>query len=122
MSARRPLSYIDMMGGQKPHLLIKSINNLGAETVVEYVSSTKFYLADKRAGNPGLQSFPFPFMWWNRSRRIDRISRNRMVARYAYHHGYFAALSASFAVSAWWSSETQKSSPAWRRARTFQPG
>ena len=30
--ARRPLRYIDLMGGQKPHLLVKTINNLGAET------------------------------------------------------------------------------------------
>ena len=28
------MRYIDLMGGQKPHLLIKTINNLGAETVV----------------------------------------------------------------------------------------
>ena len=29
---RRPMRYIDLMGGQKPHLLIKTMNNLGAET------------------------------------------------------------------------------------------
>ena len=28
----RPMRYIDLMGGQKPHLLIKTTNNLGAET------------------------------------------------------------------------------------------
>ena len=32
--ARRPMRYIDLMGGQKPHLLVKSVNNLGAETRV----------------------------------------------------------------------------------------
>ena len=32
--ARRPMRYIDLMGGQKPHLLVKTVNNLGAETVV----------------------------------------------------------------------------------------
>ena len=44
--ARRPMCYIDLMGGEKPHLLMKSINNLGAETDVHYASSTKFYLDD----------------------------------------------------------------------------
>ena len=29
-----PLRYIDLMGGQKPHLLVKTVNNLGAETIV----------------------------------------------------------------------------------------
>ena len=28
----RPMRYIDLMGGQKPHLLVKTSNNLGAET------------------------------------------------------------------------------------------
>ncbi len=31
--ARRPMYYVDLMGGQKPHLMIKSKNNLGAETM-----------------------------------------------------------------------------------------
>ena len=44
------MRYIDLMGGQKPHLLVKTVNNLGAETHVHYAPSTKFYLADKLAG------------------------------------------------------------------------
>ena len=39
------MRYVDLMGGQKPHLLVESINNLGAETRVQYAPSTKFYLA-----------------------------------------------------------------------------
>ena len=45
-----PLRYIDLMDGQKPHLLVSVKNNLGAETRIEYASSTEFYLADKAAG------------------------------------------------------------------------
>ena len=33
------LRYIDLMGGQKPHLLVKTVNNLGAETEVHYAPS-----------------------------------------------------------------------------------
>ena len=46
----RPMRYVDLMGGQKPHLLVKTINNLGAETRVDYAPSTRFYLQDKRDG------------------------------------------------------------------------
>lgn len=41
--ARRPLRYLDLMAGVKPQLLTLVRNNLGAETRVEYASSTKFY-------------------------------------------------------------------------------
>ena len=87
--ALHPMRYIDLMGGQKPHLLIKTINNLGAETVVTYAPSTKFYLQDKLEGQPWVTKLPFPVHVVERVETIDRISRNRFVTRYAYHHGYF---------------------------------
>jgi RHS repeat-associated protein len=85
----RPMRYIDLMGGQKPHLLIKSVNNLGAETVIQYAPSTKFYLQDKLDGKPWLTRLPFPVHCVERVETRDLISRNRFVTRYAYHHGYF---------------------------------
>lgn len=88
-AVRRPMRYIDLMGGQKPHLLVKTINNLGAETVVRYAPSTRFYLADKAAGTPWITRLPFPVHVVDRVETYDRISRNRFVTRYAYHHGYF---------------------------------
>ncbi len=87
--ALHPMRYIDLMGGQKPHLLIKTINNLGAETMVTYAPSTKFYLQDKLAGKPWVTKLPFPVHVIERVETIDRISRNRFVTRHAYHHGYF---------------------------------
>ncbi len=87
--ARQPLRYIDLMGGTKPHLLIKSINNLGAETQVHYVPSTRFYLVDKRDGRPWVTRLPFPVHIVERVVTHDRVSGNRFVTRYAYHHGYF---------------------------------
>ena len=85
----RPMRYIDLMGGQKPHLLIKTMNNLGAETVVQYAPSTKFYLQDKLDGKPWITRLPFPVHCVERVETYDRISRNRFVSRYKYHHGYF---------------------------------
>jgi RHS repeat-associated protein len=94
--ARRPLRYIDLMGGQKPHLLIKSVNNLGAETQVQYASSTKFYLADKLAGTPWITKLPFPVHVAERIETFDRVSGNRFVTRYAYRHGHFDGVEREF--------------------------
>jgi RHS repeat-associated protein len=88
-NARQPMRYVDLMGGQKPHLLVKMLNNLGAETHVHYAPSTRFYLADKMSGRPWITRLPFPVHVVERVETHDRISRNRFVIRYAYHHGYF---------------------------------
>jgi RHS repeat-associated protein len=87
--AGRQMRYINLMGGTKPHLLIKSVNNLGAETEVHYASSTKFYLADKQDGRPWVTRLPFPVHVVERVVTRDRISGNQFVTRHAYHHGYF---------------------------------
>lgn len=101
--ACKPMRYVNLMGGhkpdleaqqqdrevQKPHLLELVKNNLGAETRVYYAPSTKFYLQDKRDGKPWITRLPFPVHVVERVETYDRISRNRFVSRYAYHHGYF---------------------------------
>jgi RHS repeat-associated protein len=94
--ARNPMRYLDLMGGQKPHLLVKVVNNLGAETHIHYAPSTKFYLADKAAGKPWITRIPFPVHVVERVETYDRISRNRFVTRYAYHHGYFDGIDREF--------------------------
>lgn len=84
-----PMRYVNLMGEHKPHLLVKTRNNLGAETRVHYVPSTKFYLQDKYKGNPWITKLPFPVHVVERVETYDHISHNRFVSRYAYHHGYF---------------------------------
>jgi len=88
-NAQQPMKYIDLMGGQKPHLLTRSINNLGAETAVTYAPSTRFYLQDKYDGKPWITKLPFPVHVVERVETYDHISKNRFTTRYAYHHGYF---------------------------------
>lgn len=88
-NAQNQMRYVNLMGENKPHLLFKTVNNLGAETRVQYVPSTKFYLQDKRAGKLWLTKLPFPVHVVERVETFDHISRNRFVTRYAYHHGYF---------------------------------
>jgi RHS repeat-associated protein len=86
---RRPMRYVNLMGGRKPHLLVKTVNNLGAETRVHYAPSTKFYLQHKRDGKPWITRLPFPVHVVERVETHDLISRNLFVTCYAYHHGYF---------------------------------
>jgi RHS repeat-associated protein len=87
--AGRPLRYVNLMGSDKPHLLVGVSNNLGAETRVRYAPSTRFYLQDKMEGRPWVTRLPFPVHVVEQVESIDHISRTRFVSRYAYHHGYF---------------------------------
>jgi RHS repeat-associated protein len=91
-----PLRYVDLMGGRKPHLLVRVVNNLGAETQLTYAPSTRFYLADKLAGTPWITRLPFPVHVVERMEAYDWIGRSRFVTRYAYHHGYFDGVEREF--------------------------
>ena len=93
---RRSLRYIDLMGGQKPHLMVLSRNNLGAETRVEYKPSTYFYLEDEEQGRPWISRLPFPVHVVHRVITEDLVSQSRFVNRYAYHHGYFDGVEREF--------------------------
>jgi RHS repeat-associated protein len=92
----RPMRYLDLMGGQKPHLLVTIVNNLGAVTQVTYASSTKYFLADKEAGTPWITRLPFPVHVVERIDSYDRVSRNRFVTRYAYSHGCYDGVDREF--------------------------
>ena len=73
-NTHRPMRYIALME-EKPHMMIGVKNNLGAETVVQYAPSTKFYLQDKRDGKPWITRLPFPVHVVERVEIYDRISR-----------------------------------------------
>ena len=94
--ARQPMHYIDLMGGEKPHLLVKMSNNMGAETRVRYAPSTRFYLQDRRDGKPWITRLPFPVHVIERIETYDHVSRNRFVSRYAYHHGFYDGVEREF--------------------------
>ena len=87
--ARRPMRYIDLMGGQKPHLLVKVANNLGATTQIDYAPSTKFYLQDKAAGTPWITKLPFPVHVVEKVTVTDKWRKTKFSTTYSYHHGYF---------------------------------
>ena len=94
--AGKQMRYLDLMGGQKPHLLVRAINNLGAETHVFYTSSTKFQQADKQEGKDWITRIPFPVHVVERVETYDRVSRSRFVTRYVYHHGFYDGVEREF--------------------------
>jgi RHS repeat-associated protein len=94
--AQRTLRYVDLMNGQKPHLLTHIRNNLGAETRIEYASSTEFYLVDQAAGTPWITRLPFPVHVVKKVETFDYISRNRFASSYSYHHGFFDGVEREF--------------------------
>jgi RHS repeat-associated protein len=94
--ALRPLRYVDLMRGEKPHLLTRMSNNLGAETAIEYASSTEFYLADRAAGHHWVTPLPFPVHVVRRVESFDAVSRHRFVSTMSYHHGYFDKVEREF--------------------------
>ena len=101
--ATRPVCYIDLMGGtsvaeadkikqrthEKPHLLIKIDNNMGAITEIEYTPSTRFYLQDKLAGFPWITRLPFPVYCVSKTTAKDHWRGTEFSSTYSYHHGYF---------------------------------
>lgn len=109
----RQLRYLDLMAAGKPYLLTRVINNPGAETLVSYAPSTRFYLADQAAGRPWITRLPFPVQVVEQVTTIDRVNRNRFTTRHAYHHGYYDGFEREFrAASAWSSPGTPRTCPA----------
>jgi RHS repeat-associated protein len=92
----RQLRYLDLMCGRKPHLLERVVNHAGAETRIEYTSSTEFYLADRAAGTQWVTRLPFPVHVVKRIETYDEVSRNRFVSRYTFHHGFYDGLEREF--------------------------
>jgi|CXWL01.1.fsa_nt_gi RHS repeat-associated protein len=94
--ARQQMRYVNLMGRQKPHLLVKTINNLGAETLVQYAPSTKFYLQDKRDGKPWITKLPFPVHVVEKVTVSDKWRKTSFSSTYSYHHGYFDGFEREF--------------------------
>lgn len=95
--AQAPLRYIDLMGGQKPHLLTRVENGMGIETRIHYAPSTRFYLQDRAEGRPWATRLPFPVHVVERVETRDRVTGNLFVARYLYRDGAYDGREREFA-------------------------
>lgn len=95
-AAYRPMRYIDLMSGQKPHLLTSITNNMGKETRLQYTASTRFYLEDLAAGSPWITKLSFPVQVLERVETRDNVSDTKLVSLYKYHHGYYDPIEREF--------------------------
>lgn len=73
----------------KPYLLSEIDNNMGAVSIIEYCSSTHFYLEDKKAGTPWRTQLPFPVQLVAKTINIDQITGLKTATCFAYHDGYY---------------------------------
>ena len=116
--ARRPMRYVDLMGGQKPHLLVKTVNNLGAETRVALRAVDQVLPARTSAtasrGSRGCRS---RCTWSSASRPTTASAATASSPATPTTTATSTARSASSAASAWSSSGTPRSSPRSRRRR-----
>ncbi len=85
----QPMRYIDLMSGQKPHLLQTINNNMGKEITLQYAPSTTFYLQDQAAGAPWVTRLPFPVHVVERVETLNAVTQTTLVTTYSYHHGYY---------------------------------
>ncbi len=83
------INFINISGGIKPHLLKKTINNLGGETEILYTSSTEEYLRDKKNGNPWITELPFPVQVIKKITVIDKITHDSYTSEFEYSHGVY---------------------------------
>ncbi|BDS11955.1 SpvB/TcaC N-terminal domain-containing protein [Aureispira anguillae] len=94
--AGTPLRYINLTNSKKPHLLYQYKNNMGAAVEFEYISSTHFYLEDKKAGKPWATKLPFPVHVVHKTISTDYIRNTVFVSKYSYHHGYYDQVEREF--------------------------
>jgi len=86
----------DFCQGRKPHLLQQMKNNMGAETLITYASSVKFYLKDKKKGQPWLTHVPFPVQVVEKITHNDLIAKTQLVSTFTYHHGFYDEVEREF--------------------------
>ncbi|KAL8903375.1 MAG: hypothetical protein Q9207_003966 [Kuettlingeria erythrocarpa] len=95
-SSANPLFFLDLMKGQKPHLLTKYSNGLGLSTTISYRPSTWFCLNDRREGTPWKTKLPFPVHCVEKICHTDETAMNVITTRYAYHEGYYDSFEGDF--------------------------
>lgn len=86
----------DFCQKQKPYLMNKVDNQMGAVTEVEYGSSVDFYLADQKAGNPWVTNLPFPVQVIVKTINKDAVSGSNYTSLYSYSHGYYDGVEREF--------------------------
>jgi RHS repeat-associated protein len=96
-SGRPSHFFLDLTGGNKPYLLDRMDNNMGAVTEVNYATSTKYYLRDYAIpANRWRTTLPFPVQVVEHVKVTDELSGGVLTTEYRYHHGYWDGVEREF--------------------------
>lgn len=76
-AASTRLQYIDLDGGQKPHLLNKLSNNMGKSTSIRYQLSTTYSTSDERCGRQRRTKLAFPVHCVDQMEIVDVVAETR---------------------------------------------
>lgn len=83
----------DFTAGNKPYLLDRSDNNMGAEGQLRYRSSAQEWLDEKQektaAGLPAICHLPFPVQVTVAQTQIDQITQQRLTQQFRYRLGHY---------------------------------
>ncbi|KAI0435139.1 65kDa B protein-domain-containing protein [Xylaria sp. FL1042] len=90
------LQYVEIMGQTTPNQLTNYCEGYTLETSIVYSPSTKFYLADEKAGRPWTTSLPFPVQCVHTINNTDHVAKTRSTSKYAYHDGFYDSVEREF--------------------------
>ena len=96
------ISYVDFTGGVKPNLLRVIDNGIGLQTFIEYKTSTDYYVAARRGGNPWRTRVPFGVQVVSRITKrfgldLDAVPGiDSYITEFSYHDGYYDGFEKEF--------------------------
>ncbi len=85
-----------ILQSMKPYLLYEINNNLGSVVNLQYCSSTKFYLEDKKSGRGWITKLHFPVQVVEKIICNEKISGSRFINKFKYHDGYYDTVEKEF--------------------------
>jgi RHS repeat-associated protein len=81
--------YLDLFVEGCPDLLATIDYGFGAVTSIEYATSARDWIADKRSGKPCRTALPSPQVVVSGTTTLDTVTNTRVGVRYRYHHGVY---------------------------------
>ncbi|OEC52093.1 SpvB/TcaC N-terminal domain-containing protein [Pseudomonas sp. AP42] len=85
---------------QKPWLLIRTDNNMGAQASIKYRSSAQEWLDEKRElhtkGQPAISQLPFALLLVSQQAQRDEITGNQLTQRVSYRQAYYDRVDREF--------------------------
>lgn len=91
-----PIQYLELTSGEKPRLLTRLDNGIGALTQIQYGFSGNHYLKSLRDGKPWISKIPSHFTVADKKIIIDTVTNSRIATTYKYYDGHYDGNERSF--------------------------